>query len=157
MQFNLYHWLFDDPYTAGSNAGLSGPETFHFVWPWLIFCCAGLLLAFYYAVEGRKRFVKGKPLVKYMLDRYLGWFAVICFVGLPLLFSRVFLDGYFFAWRAWRYLWLVSLLVWAIMWVVYMLRKYPQERASYEAYQQRQQYMPKSSKSNKRKAKAASR
>ena len=67
MRFDLYHWLFDDPITAGSNAGLSTAETFHFLWPWLVFCCAGLLLTFYYSVEGRKRFVKTKPIIKRML------------------------------------------------------------------------------------------
>jgi hypothetical protein len=151
MHFDLYHWLFDDPYTA---TGTGTPETFHFLVPWLIFCCAGLLIAFYYSVEGRKRFVKNKPLIKYMLDRYLGWFAIICFIGLPLIFARVFLDAYFFAWRIWRYLWLVSLLAWAVTWVVYLVRKYPQERANYIAYQNRQKYMPKS---EKRKTKATSR
>jgi len=150
MHFNLYHWLFDDPYTA---TGTGTQEIFHFVVPWLIFCCAGLLLAFYYSVEGRKRFFKQKPLMKYMLDRYLGWFAIICFIGLPLIFSRVFLDAYFFAWLIWRYLWLLGLLGWAVAWIVYLVRKYPQERASYLAYQNRQKYMPK----EKRKARAASR
>lgn len=149
MHFDLYHWLFDDPVTAGSGTA----EVFHYLWPWLIFCCAGLLITFYYSVEGRKRFVKNKPLVKYMLDRYLGWLAIICFVGLPIIFSRVFLDGYFFAWRFWRYLWFVGLLAWAITWVVYLVRKYPQELANFKAYQNRQQYI----KPSKRKAKAASR
>jgi hypothetical protein len=49
----------------------------------------------------------------------------------------------------WRYLWLAALLVWAIIWIVYLVRKYPQERANYIAYQNRQQYIPKA---NKRKA-----
>lgn len=151
MHFDLYHWLFDDPYTA---TGSGRPETFHFLIPWLLFCCAGLLIAFYYSVEGRKRFVKNKPLIKYMLDRYVGWFAVICVIGLPLIFSRVFLDAYFFAWRVWRYLWLAGLLAWAVTWIVYLVRKYPQERANYIAYQKRQKYMPKS---EKRKTKTASR
>jgi uncharacterized membrane protein len=151
MNFNLYNWLFQDPLTAG---GGTNPEPFRFFWPYLIFCLAGLLLCFYYSVEGRKRFVKNRPIVKYMLDRYLGWFAIICFIGLPIIFSRVYLDAYFFAWRFWRYLWLVGLLVWAVLWLVYLIRKYPQERANYIAYQNRQQYIPKS---NKRKAKAGSR
>lgn len=154
MHFDLFHWLFDDPLTAGYNTGSSNPETFHFLWPWLIFCCAGLLISFYYYVEGRKRFVKSRPLIKWMLDRYLGWFAVICFVGLPLIFSRIYLYNFFFAWRIWRYLWLVGLLTWAILWIVYLVRKYPRERASFAAHVNRQQYMPKP---NKRKAKAASR
>lgn len=154
MHFNLIDWLFTDAYTAATNAGSTTPtETFHFVWAWLIFCCAGLLLSFYYSVEGRKRFFKDKPIVKYMLDRYLGWFAVVCFVGLPILFGRVFMDASFFAWRFWRYLWMAGLLTWAIFWVVYLVRKYPAEAANFKAYQNRQQYIPKS----KRSAKAAAR
>ena len=152
--FSLYHWLFDTPYDAGTNAGLTGSETFHYLWPWLIFCCAGLLITFYYSVEGRKRFVKNKAILKYMLDRYLGWFAVICFIGLPLIFSRVFLDQYFFAWRFWRVLWVAGLLAWAITWVVYLIRKYPAERDNFVAYQNRQQYIPKG---NRRKTKALTR
>ena len=146
MHFNLIHWLFDDPLTAGTNAGLSGPETFHFLYPWLIFCSLGVLIAFYYSVEGRKRFVKNKPIIKYMLDRYLGWLTVICLISYPLIFARQYLDAYFFAWRVWRYLWLAALLAWAITWIVYLVRKYPKERANYRAYQNRQQYIPKSSK-----------
>jgi hypothetical protein len=153
MQFNLIQWLFTDPATAGSNAGLAGPETFHFYIPWIIFCSAGVLIAFYYSVEGRKRFFKSKPVEKYMLDRYLGWLAVICVIGFPLIFCRAYLTPYFFAWRVWRYLWLASLLAWAITWVVYLVRKYPKERDNYLAYQNRQKYVPKS---NKRKSKAAS-
>ena len=147
---NLISWLFTDPLTAG---GGSVPETFHYLWQWIVFCSVGLIIAFYYAVEGRKRFVKNKPVIKYMLDRYLGWFAVICFIGFPLIFARQYLDQYFFAWRVWRYLWLVALLAWAITWAVYLIRTYPKEQASYLARQNRQQYIPK--KGNKRKAASA--
>ena len=66
---NLISWLFTDPLTAG---GGSVPETFHYLWQWIVFCSVGLIICFYYAVEGRKRFVKNKPVIKYMLDRYLG-------------------------------------------------------------------------------------
>lgn len=150
---NIISWLFTDPYTAGSNAGLSGPETFHYGWPWAIFCAAGLIICFYYAVEGRKRFVKNNPVVKYMLDRYLGWFAVICFVGFPILLARLYLDQFFFAWRVWRYLWLLWLVGWAVVWVVYLFRRFPRELAGYRARQNQLQYMPK--KSNKRKTASA--
>ena len=141
MHFNLIEWLFTDPGTAGTNAGLSGPEPFHFYIPWLIFCSLGVLICFYYTVEGRKRFVKSKPIIKYMLDRYLGWFAVICILGYPLVFARAYLEDYFFAWRVWRYLWLLSLVVWAGIWVVYLVRKYPKERDNYLAYQRQQKYV----------------
>lgn len=147
MHFNLIQWLFTDPFTAATNGGLSVPEEpFHFYVPWLIFCSLGVLITFYYSVEGRKRFFKNKPLIKYMLDRYLGWFAVICVLGYPLMFARKYLDAYFFAWRFWRYLWLAALVVWAITLIVYLVRKYPKERADFKAYQNRQQYVPKSSK-----------
>src|SRR5229473_5329 len=73
MHFNLIQWLFTDPFTAATNGGLSvAEEPFHFYIPWIIFCSLGVLVAFYYSVEGRKRFVKDKPVIKYMLDRYLG-------------------------------------------------------------------------------------
>ena len=150
MQFNLGNWLFQDPCTAtGCYAGGPTAESFHYYPLWIIFCSVGLLIAFYYSVEGRKRFVKNKPVIKYMLDRYLGWFAIICLLGYPLVFSRAYLYQYFFAWRVWRYLWLVALLVWLILWIVYLVRKYPQERAGYLARQRQQQYIPKG---NRRKA-----
>ncbi len=150
VQFNLFNWLFTDPYSALPPNG----EPFNKFWPWLIFCGVGLLICFYYWVEARKRFVKSKPLLKYMFDRYLNWLAIICFIGIPIDLARVALYQYFFAWRVWRYLWLLSLVIWAVLWVIYLVRKYPEERANYAAYQRRSQYMPKPS---KRKAKAASR
>ena len=145
MHFNLIQWLFTDPFTAATNGGLSVPEEpFHFYVPWLIFCSLGVLIVFYYSVEGRRRFFKNMPIIKYMLDRYIGWFSVICVLGYPLIFARAYLDAYFFAWRFWRYLWLAALVVWAITWIVYLIRKYPKERAEFLAYQNRQQYIPKS-------------
>ncbi|HEV2580987.1 MAG TPA: hypothetical protein VGT44_09050 [Ktedonobacteraceae bacterium] len=157
--FNLINWLFTDPCSATncvdatSTTPATPPETFHFYAVWLIFCSLGLLVAFYYSVEGRKRFVKNNPVAKYMLDRYLGWFAIICILGYPLIFSRAYLYQYFFAWRVWRYAWLVGLLVWGILWILYRVRKYPQERDNYLAYQNRKQYIPRG---NRRKAKTAS-
>jgi formate-dependent nitrite reductase membrane component NrfD len=145
MHFNLIQWLFTDPFTAATNGGLTVPEEpFHFYVPWLIFCSLGVLITFYYSVEGRRRFFKNKPIIKYMLDRYIGWFSVICVLGYPIIFARAYLDAYFFAWRFWRYLWLAALVVWAITWIVYLVRKYPKERADFKAYQNRQQYVPKS-------------
>ncbi len=71
MHFNLIQWLFTDPCSAtncvaatSTTAG-TPPETFHFYVAWLIFCSASLLLCFYYSVEGRKRFVKDKQIIKY--------------------------------------------------------------------------------------------
>ena len=153
MNFNLFNWLFTDPQSAGSNAGLSGPEMFHFYLPWIVFCALGIVVTFYYSVEGRKRFFKSRPVLKYVLDSYLGWLSVICVIGLPLIFSRAYLDGYFFAWRVWRYLWLLALVFWAVKLTLYLSRKYPREKASYQAYQNNQKYIPKGS---RRKTKAAS-
>ncbi|GCE13841.1 hypothetical protein [Tengunoibacter tsumagoiensis] len=151
MHFNLIQWLFTDPITASNNANLPNEEPFRLLWPYLVFCCAGLLITFYYFVEGRKRFVKSKPIIKYMFDRYLTWFGVICFIGLPIIFARVYLDGFFFAWRLWRYLWAVALIGWAVTWIVYLVKKYPAERDNFVAYQNRQQYI----RTGKRKVKTA--
>jgi hypothetical protein len=149
---NLVNWLFTDPCTATScvtSGSGPAPEVFHFYPLWISFCVLGVVVAFYYSVEGRKRFTKDRPWVKYMLDRYLGWLAVICIIGAPLIFSRVYLFQFFFAWRFWRYLWLLGLLIWGILFIVHLVRKYPQEREYYQQLKRREQYIPKS---NKRKA-----
>ena len=159
MHFNLISWLFTDPCTAtgctsGTGTSAIPAETFHFYVLWIIFCIVGVLIPFYYSVEGRKRFVRNRPVAKYMFDRYLGWLAIISIIGFPLIFSRYYLYEYFFAWRFWRYAWLAGLLAWAIVWIVYRVRKYPQERDSWLARENIKQYLPKN---NKRKARAASR
>ena len=147
MHFNLINWLFQDPCTAtGCYDGGPAPEVFHFYPLWIAFCALGLLVAFYYSVEGRKRFTKNRPWVKYMLDRYLSCLAIICIIGFPLIGARAALYQFFFAWRIWRYLWLVGLLVWAILFIVHRFRKYPQERDYYLHLKRREQYIPKSSK-----------
>jgi uncharacterized membrane protein len=160
MKFNLIQWLFTDPCTATGSSCTAGavppPETFHFLIPWTIFCIIGVLIPFYYYVEGRKRFVKDKHAVKNMLDRFLGWLAIICILGFPLIFARIFLYEYFFAWRVWRYLWLAGLLAWAIVWIVYLIRKFPREKAYYLEKEKRDKYIPKSSKSKNARRKATS-
>lgn len=155
MHFNLISWLFQDPCSAtGCYDGGPAPETFHFYPLWIAFCALGVLVAFYYSVEGRKRFTRTRPWIKYMLDRYLGWLAIICIIGGPLIFSRAYLDQYFFAWRAWRYFWLIGLLVWGILFLVHRFRVYPQERDYYVNQRKRDQYIPRG---NKRKAAASTR
>jgi len=127
MPFNIFNWLFQDAITAG-GPNSDGSEVFHYFWPYLIFCGVGLLIWFYYWVEGRKRTVKHTHYPKEMLDRFLNWLAIICFIGIPIDLAREVLDGYFFAWRFWRYLWLVALLVWAVVWIVYLVKKFPEDR-----------------------------
>ena len=142
MPFNIFNWLFQDAITAGGSNS-DGSEVFHYFWQYLIFCGVGLLIWFYYWVEGRKRFVKNKnnPVLKDMLDLFLNWLAIICFIGVPIDLARVVLDGSFFAWRFWRYLWLVALLVWAVWWIVYLVRVYPQEKAGYQYRANRRIFM----------------
>ena len=153
---NLANWLFQDPCTAtGCYDGGPKPELFHFYPHWIIFCALGIIVAFYYSVEGRKRFTKNRPWIKYMLDRYLGWLAVICICALPLIFARAYLDQFFFAWRAWRYLWLLALLAWAVLFVVHRFTRYQQEKEYYTHIQKRDQYIPKGNKSKKRKVASA--
>jgi hypothetical protein len=149
MPFNLFRWLFEDAVTAGSYGNLSGAEQFHYFWQYLIFCGVGLLIWFYYWVEGRKRFVDSNYPLKDMLDRFLNWLAVICFIGIPVDLARVVLDGSFFAWRFWRYLWLVALLVWAVLWVIYFVRKFPEEKLNFKALLNRRASEHQSQKSEK--------
>ena len=137
MPFNIFNWLFQDAITAG-GPNPDGSETFHFFWQYLILCGVGLLIWFYYWVEGRKRFVKTEYVLKHMLDPYLNWLAIICFIGIPIDLARFVLPGYFFAWRFWRYLWLVALLVWAVWLVVHLIRKFPRDRESFKDFQKRQ-------------------
>src|SRR5437763_3013356 len=105
MPFNLSDWLFDSAVTVTADKS-------RYFLPYLIFCGVGLLIWFYYWVEGRKRFVKSKPILKYMLDRYLNWLAIICFIAIPIALAWLVLPGYFFAWRLWRYLWPGALVGW---------------------------------------------
>lgn len=151
MPFNIFNWLFQDAITAG-GPNPDGSETFHFFWQYLILCGVGLLIWFYYWVEGRKRFVKGKTVLKDMFDRYLNWLAIICFVGIPIDLARFVLPGYFFAWRFWRYLWLVALLVWAVVWIVYLARKFPHNNEGFKRFlEQKKSENPPESKAKKEK------
>ncbi|MGH2481988.1 MAG: hypothetical protein ACRDHW_20250, partial [Ktedonobacteraceae bacterium] len=62
MHINLANWLFQDPCTAtGCFVGGPASEIFHYYPHWIIFCALGILVAFYYSVEGRKRFTKNRP------------------------------------------------------------------------------------------------
>lgn len=153
MHFSLLNWLFQDPCTATNGCYSGGPaaETFHYYPLWIAFCAVGLLISFYYSVEGRKRFTKDRPWVKYMLDRYLGWLAILCIIAIPIIASRAVLYEYFFAWRIWRYLWLLSMVIWAALFAVHRFRKYPEERDYYQHLKKRDQYIPKA---NKRKTRA---
>ncbi len=145
MPFNIFNWLFQDAITAG-GPNADGSEVFHYFWQYLILCGVGLLIWFYYWVEGRKRFVKDYPVVRDMLDRYLNWLAIICFIGIPIDLARVVMDAYFFSWRFWRYLWLVALLVWAVLWIVYFVRVYPTEKAGFNYRKDQRKYRKKAKK-----------
>jgi hypothetical protein len=87
-----------------------------------------------------------------MLDRYLGWLAILCIIAIPLIASRAALDQFFFAWRIWRYLWLLGVVIWAVLFALHRFRKYPEERDYYLHLKKREQYIPKN---NRRKSAAA--
>ncbi len=152
MPFNIFNWLFQDAITAG-GPNSDGSEVFHYFWHYLIFCGVGLLIWFYYWVEGRKRFVDRNYPLRDMLDLYLNWLAIICFIGIPIDLARVVMDAYFFSWRFWRYLWLVALLVWAVLWVVYLVRTYPQKRRDKVRLDNFLKYVETESESNKSRSK----
>jgi hypothetical protein len=153
---NLIKWLFTDPMTACVDAtaptkscqavSVNGTtqyvEVFHFYPLWIALCVAGLLVYFYYNVEGRKRFVKGHALHKYMFDKITNEVALWALVGPFLIFGRWALDSSFFAYRFWRYAWLAWLAGIGIYWLVFLLRRYPGELAAHRAHHTMRRYMP---------------
>jgi hypothetical protein len=170
---NFITWLFTDPMSACASVaqatktcvsvntvnGTQYAEVFHFYIPWLIFCAVGLLIPLYYAVEGRRRLVKGRtlPVHKYMIDRFMKQLAWLAGVGLVLIAGRAYADATFFAWRFWRYgwaLWGVGILVY---WVVYLVRHYPEERDAWRNHQILSQYRPEPRARRKNVAKAGTR
>ena len=133
-------WLFTDPTTAG---GANGVEKFHFYLPWLIFLALGLLVPFYYWVEGRKRFFKKNWLNRQLMDKYMNKLVIIALVGWPILGARVYIDNSPLAWRIWRYAWLIWLVVVVARLLFYLVARYPEERLDYLRNARLVQYFPK--------------
>jgi len=152
----IIQWLFTDPVTAG---GGNGTETFHFYLPWIIFCALGLLVPFYYWVEGRKRFFKKNVLNKRLMDKYMNKLLYIALVGWPLIACRYLLDSTPLAWRFWRYLWLLWLAVVTVRLLWYLVRHYPEDRQDYLRNARLLEYFPKprDTKTKPREAKASRR
>jgi hypothetical protein len=147
MKFNLIQWLFTDPCTAGGgpasgNSDCPNPEQFHFWVPWLIICVGLIVFWGYYQVEGRRRIFGNHALHKSIFDRMLNAYAVIGLVGLIVMFFRWAADSSLFAWRFWRYAWLVWLLAVTVRWGIYFIFKYKSELDSYRAYRTHQRYVP---------------
>lgn len=160
MNFNLIQWLFTDPCAAGGgpatgNSTCPNPEVFHFYLPWIIFCAGVLVAWFYYSVEGRKRLFAGDALWRSILDRVLNQLALIAFIGFFVMFFRNAADSSLFAWRFWRYGWLLWLAIVAGRWALYFMFKYKDERLGYNAYRTHQKYVPQPK--NKRTARAGTR
>ena len=152
---NLITMLFTTPQDA-STAG--HPAVFHYYLVWIIFCAGTLLVWFYYQVEGRKRFVGGHALHKYMGDRILNQFALAALVGPVLMFGRWAMDASLFSWRIWRYLWVLWLVAIVVYWIVFMVRTYPAAIARHRQERLKAQYMPQpKSKKDKRTARAGAR
>jgi hypothetical protein len=158
MWQKIKDFLFTDPQSACANVDASatkicvqvrtatgttaGVEVFHFWIPWIVFTVVVLVGYFYYQLEGRKRFVKGRtlPLNRWILDRIMNQIALLAFVGLFVMASRAYLDATFFAWRFWRYAWLAWGLGIAIYWLVYFVRRYPHDREYQLAQRTNAQY-----------------
>jgi hypothetical protein len=148
MHINLIQWLFTDPCSAGGgpasgNAGCPNPEQFHFWWQWIAFCVGVLVIWGYYQIEGRRQFFGSHWLNKGIFDRMLNNYAVIGLIGLFLIFFRWAADSSLFAWRFWRYAWLVWLLAITVRWGIYFIFKYRDDLASYRYQRTHQKYAPK--------------
>jgi hypothetical protein len=137
---HIVQWLFTDPQSATGDA--AHPEQFHFWVPWIIFCALGLLIPFYYRVEGRKRFFGGHALHKYLLDKFGNQLALVAFVGWLVMGARAFMDSSLFSWRIWRYGWLLWVAIIVGYWTYYMIRRYPAEIQQYRRHRTMQQYVP---------------
>jgi hypothetical protein len=157
---DLISKLFTDPCTAGGgpasgNTSCPNPEQFHFWWQWLAFCIGIIVIWFYYWVEGRRRLFGNHALNKGIVDRLLYNFGVIAVVGLFIIFFRWAADSSLFAWRFWRYAWLVWLAVITVRWAIYFMFKYKNELDTYQWQQTHQKYLPQPK--SKRTARAGSR
>jgi hypothetical protein len=136
----FFSWMLDN----GWNVDTGAAETFHFWWPWIGFCVGALVLYFYYLLEGRKRFVKGRtlPIHKYILDRVSNQVALLAFVGLFIIAGRALFVNTFFAYRFWRYGWLAWGAALAVYWLVYFIRHYHDDAARWIAHQTNARYIP---------------
>jgi hypothetical protein len=130
----IYNWLFTTPGTGA---------VFHFYVPWLIVCSLGIIAPFYYSVEGRRRFLRDRPIERNLLDHVMSWAIILALCGFLLMGLLYVVPNEFFAWRAWRYLWGLVCLGVAARYIFYLVRRYPKERAQYRREQVMRQYYPK--------------
>ena len=140
---NLIAWLFTDPYTEGTNAGLPGATPINLT-PWLILIGIGLLLPIYYKAEGRRRmpFIKDNGVRKYFLDGMSDQLIAWAMVGLPVIFFRWALNQSFFSWRIWHVAWVAWLVGIVIYWVYYFIRVYPSHKFAYAKQIERSKFLP---------------
>jgi hypothetical protein len=136
----LIGWLTDEMSTGTAATGVT-PEKFHFYIPWLTFCVLGLLAAFYYSREARRRFFGSHTLHKALLDRFMPHLMWLCIVGLVLIACR-YAGVSVFALRLWRYGWALWALGLFGYWGYYLLMRYRGHRAAYERQRTRERYMP---------------
>ncbi len=139
---NIIQWFFTSPTDAGLQTASGKPEQFHFYLPWIIFCVLGLLIPFYYRMEGRRRFFGSHALHKAILDKMTNQLALLAFVGPFIMFARYAMDPTFFSFRIWRYLWLLWGVVLIVYWLVYFIRRYPTEIRAYRLHRTMRQYVP---------------
>lgn len=146
-------WLFTDPVSAGASTPSGHPEVFHYYLPWMIFCGLGLLLPLYYALEGRRRFFGHHTLHKYLMTKFMNQLWPLALVGWILIGARYGLDSSLFAWRVWRYGWLVWLAIIAVYWGLYFTRHYSRHLERHRLDLVNSQYIPQP-KAKKRTARA---
>ena len=126
MKFNLIQWLFTDPCSAGGgpasgNADCPNPGAIP-----LLRALAGVLHRLPRDLgllpdRGAPQLFSGHAVNKRIFDNMLNNFAVIGLVGLFIIFFRWAADSSLFAWRFWRYAWLVWLAAITIRWGIYFI------------------------------------
>lgn len=139
---HIVQFLFTDPVSAGAQTASGKPEVFHFYLPWIIVCVLGLLIPFYYWMEGRRRFFGSHTVNKYVLDKMMNQLALWAFVGPFVMFGRWAMDSSLFSWRIWRYLWALWAVILVVYWAIFFVRTYPKMLRDYKYRRTMEKYIP---------------
>ncbi|MEK7460621.1 MAG: hypothetical protein AAB647_00200 [Patescibacteria group bacterium] len=106
----------------------------------IVFGLAIIASGFVWLILTRRE--KAKPVLKGIRTRLVRWLFTTGFVGLFLIFFRATGIPYF-GMRIVLLTWLLVSLIWLILILTYLLKKFPIERSLYEEHVLRERYLPK--------------
>ena len=123
-------WLLEDPQKARSAGYLVVVGIF------VIALIAGIVMS-----VGARRLSKGNRLHRRLLQRYGGWLGWLGGVGLLIVALR-YADVQLLSKRLWTALDLLALIAVGVYFVVYRVRRYPQELADYREEERKRRFLP---------------